>query len=132
METGKIKHGIGAGDVGLDIGTSTIAISSESDVKILELADRIQSIENQKKKLLRKMDRSRRATNRDNYNEDGTIKKQGNKKVIWNKSKHYIKYQNELKEVYRKQADIRKYQDESLANYIISLANRLYLEQMKF
>ena len=95
METGKIKHGIGTGDVGLDIGTSTIAIASESDVKILELADRIQSIENQKKKLLRKMDRSRRATNRDNYNEDGTIKKQGNKKVTWNKSKHYIKYQNE-------------------------------------
>ena len=63
METGKIKHGIGTGDVGLDIGTSTIAIASESDVKILELADRIQSIENQKKKLLRKMDRSRRATN---------------------------------------------------------------------
>ena len=60
METGKIKHGIGTGDVGLDIGTSTIAIASESDVKILELADRIQSIENQKKKLLRKMDRSRR------------------------------------------------------------------------
>lgn len=132
METGKIKHGIGTGDVGLDIGTSTIAIASESDVKILELADRIQSIENQKKKLLRKMDRSRRATNRDNYNEDGTIKKQGNKKVIWNKSKHYIKYQNELKEVYRKQADIRKYQHECLANYIISLGNRVYVEQMKF
>ena len=132
METGKIKRSIGTGDVGLDIGTSTIAIASESDVKILELADRIQSIENQKKKLLRKMDRSRRATNRDNYNEDGTIKKQGNKKVTWNKSKHYIKYQNELKEVYRKQADIRKYQHECLANYIISLGNRVYVEQMKF
>lgn len=132
IKTGKIKHGIGTGDVGLDIGISTIAISSESDVKILELADRVQSIENQKKKLLRKMDRSRRATNRDNYNEDGTIKKQGNKKVTWNKSKHYIKYQNELKEVYRKQADIRKYQHECLANYIISLGNRIYVEQMKF
>ena len=46
IETGKIKHGIGTGDVGLDIGTSMIAIASESDVKILELADRIQSIEN--------------------------------------------------------------------------------------
>ena len=32
------------------------------------------------------MDRSRRATNPDNYNEDGTVKKQGNKKAKWNKS----------------------------------------------
>ena len=78
------------------------------------------------------MDRSRRATNPDNYNEDGTIKRQGNKKVRWNKSNHYIKYQNELKELYRKQADIRKYQHECLANYIISLGNKVYVEKMNF
>ena len=131
-ETGEIKHHIGNGDVGIDIGTSTIAIANESDVKILELADRVQNIENQKQKLLRKMDRSRRATNPHNYNEDGTIKKQGNKKVVWNKSKHYIKYQNELKELYRKQADIRKYQHECLANYIVSLGNKVYVEKMNF
>ena len=78
------------------------------------------------------MDRSRRAMNPDNYHEDGTIKKQGNKKVIWKKSNHYIKYQNELKELYRKQADIRKYQHECLANYIISLGNKVYVEKMNF
>lgn len=131
-ETGEIKHRIGDGDVGLDIGTRTIAIASQSDVKILELADRIQNIENQKRRILRKMDRSKRSTNPDNYNEDGTIKKQGNKKVIWNKSNHYIKYQNELRELYRKQAAIRKYQHECLANYIISLGNKVYVEKMNF
>ena len=47
------------------------------------------------------MDRSRRATNPENYNEDGTGKKQGNPKVTWNKSNHYIKYQNEVRELYR-------------------------------
>ena len=131
-ETGEIKHRIGDGDVGLDIGTRTIAIVSQSDVKILELADRIQNIENKKRRILRKMDRSKRSTNPDNYNEDGTIKKQGNKKVIWNKSNHYIKYQNELRELYRKQAAIRKYQHECLANYIISLGNKVYVEKMNF
>lgn len=131
-ETGEIKHYMGTGDVGLDIGTRTIAISSQSDVKILELADRIQNIEDQKKKLLRKIDRSRRATNPENYNEDGTIKKHGNKKVLWNQSNYCIKYQNELKELYRKQADIRKYQHECLANYIISLGNKVYVEKMNF
>lgn len=131
-DTGEIKHSIGDGDVGIDIGTSTVAISSHTDVKILELADRVQNIENEKRKLLRNMDRSRRATNPDNYNEDGTIKKQGNKKVVWNKSNHYIKYRNQLKELYRKQADVRKYQHECLADYIISLGNKVYVEKMNF
>lgn len=75
------------------------------------------------------MDRSRRVTNRNNYYEDRTIKKQGNKKVAWIKSNHYMKYQNELKEFYRKQADIRKYQHECLANYMISLGNKVYVEK---
>ena len=131
-ETGEVKHYIGEGDVGIDIGTSTIAYSSVTDVKILELADKVQNIENQKRRLLRKMDRSRRATNPNNYNEDGTIKKQGSKKVVWNKSNHYIKYQNKLKELYRKQADIRKYQHECLANQIISLGDNIYVEKMNF
>ena len=131
-ETGEVKHIIGSGDVGIDIGTSTVAISSKSDVKIFELADKVQNIENQRRIILRKMDRSKRATNPDNFNTNGTIKKQGSKKVIWNKSNHYIKYQNQLKELYRKQADIRKYQHECLANYIISLGDNIFVEHMNF
>lgn len=131
-ETGEIKHSLGEGDVGLDIGTSTIAISSNTDVKLLILADKVQNIEDEKRRLSRKMERSRRAANPENYNEDGTIKKQGSKKVIWNKSNHYVKYQNQLKELYRKQADVRKYQHECLANYIVSLGRNIYIEQMNF
>ena len=131
-ETGEVKHYIGEGDVGIDIGTSTIAYSSATDVKILELADKVQNIENQKRRLLRKMDRSRRATNPDNYNKDGTVKKQGGKRMVWNKSNHYLKYQNQLKELYHKQADVRKYQHECLANKIISLGDTIYVEKMDF
>ena len=131
-ETGEIKHQLGSGDVGLDIGTQTIAIASNTDVKIFELSDKVQNIENQKRLIQRKLDRSKRAMNPDNFNKDGTIKKQGNKKVKWNKSNHYIKLQNELKELYRKQADIRKYQHEQLANYIISLGENIYVETMNY
>jgi hypothetical protein len=130
--TGEIKHTIGKGDVGLDIGVSTIAIASETDVKLLELADRVQNIENQKRRLLRKMDRSRRTTNVDNFNSDGTIKKQGNKKLNWNESNHYRRDKQKLKELYRKQAAVRKYQHECLANYILSLGNKIYVEKMSF
>lgn len=78
------------------------------------------------------MDRSQRVMNPNNYNEDGTIKKQGSRKLTWNKSNHYIKYQKQLKELYRKQKDIRKYQHECLANYIISLGDTIYVETMNF
>ena len=131
-QTGEIKHTLGVGDVGLDIGTQTIAISSKIDVKIYELADRVTNIENQKRILSRKLDRSRRVCNPNNYNEDGTIKKQGNKKVTWVKSNHYIKTQNQLKELYRKQADIRKLQHEILANEILEQGDNIYVETMNY
>ena len=71
----QLKHKLGKGRVGIDIGTSTIALSSDKTVNILELADRVQSIEKQKAKLLRRIDKSRRANNPNKYNEDGTYKK---------------------------------------------------------
>lgn len=129
---GSFKKCLGTGDVGLDIGTSTIAISSNTDVKIIELADKVQSIENERLKLQRKLDRSRRATNPNNYNADGTIKKQGSKKIEWKRSKKYIKTVKKLKELYRKQTSVRKYQHECLANYIISLGDKVYVEKMNF
>lgn len=132
LDTGEIKRSIGKGDVGIDIGTSTIAISSKTDVKIFELADKVENIENEKRIIMRKMDRSKRLNNPNNYNEDKTIKKQGNKKVIWIKSKKYNKNQNILKELYRKQVDIRKTQHEIMANYIISLGDNIYVEKMNF
>ena len=129
---GEIKRTIGTGEVGLDIGTQTIAIVGNNDVKLLELADRIQNIENEKRRLLRYMDRSKRANNPDNFNANGTIKKQGNKKIIWHKSNKYKKAQNKLKELCRKQADIRDYQHNILSNFIISLGDTIKVEDMNF
>ena len=67
--------------VGLDIGVSTIAIASEKDVKLLELAESIKVDEHRKKLLQRKLDRQRRANNPGKYKEDGTIKKRQPGKV---------------------------------------------------
>jgi hypothetical protein len=126
---GEVKRHIGNGTVGLDIGTQTIAIISNVDVKLLELADRVNNIEKEKRRILRYMDRSRRANNPDNFNEDGTIKKG---KLKWVKSNRYIKAQNKLRELYRKQADVREYQHQLLSNYILSLGNKIKVEEMNF
>ena len=124
---------VNKGNVGIDIGTQTVAISSANSVKILELADKIDKNHTKKKILQRKMDRSRRYTNPQNYNEDGTIKKPPKgQRFSWYKSKKYIQLAGKVRELERKNADIRKYQHTCLANWILSLGDTVYVEQMNF
>lgn len=128
--TGEVKHTIGVGDVGIDIGVSTVAVVGENKVIFEELASRVKNIESEKARLLRKMDRSRRATNPDNYNEDGTIKR--GVKLHWVNSNNYLKLAGRLRELYRKQAAIRKLEHEILANKIIEMGDNFYVEKMSF
>ncbi|GIM28782.1 hypothetical protein CPJCM30710_14480 [Clostridium polyendosporum] len=128
--TGRIKTDIGLGDCGIDIGTQTVAYTTDFNSKLLELAPGVQNIENKKRKLLRYMDRSKRATNPNNFNEDGTIKK--GVKLEWNFSKKYIKARNTLKDLYRKQADIRRQDHNIMANEIINQCDTAKVETMCF
>ena len=64
------------------------------------------------------MDRSRRATNHNKYNDDGTIKK-GNKDK-WIRSKRYWKLLFELKEICRKLAAKRKLMHNQMANKVLA------------
>lgn len=126
----KPNRHIGIGSVGLDIGTQTIAVSSSKKVKLLELCPAVENIEKEKRKLQRKLDRQKRANNPDNFNKDGTVKK--GIKLKWVKSKRYIKTQNKLREVYRRQAAVMKQSHEELSNYIISLGDRILVETMNY
>lgn len=74
-KAGEIKKKIGIGTVGIDIGTQSIAIASDTEVSLLELADKVQNIENQKRVLQRYMDRSKRANSPENFQTDGTVKR---------------------------------------------------------
>lgn len=129
-DTGEIKHCVNDGVVGLDIGTQTIGICSSKEVKLLELAPEIQNIEKQKRLLRRKLDRSRRSTNPNKYNKNGTINTKDKNK--WIKSKHHIKTQMELKELQRKQKEIRKQSHNRLANHILTLGNDIKVETMNY
>ncbi|NFI08766.1 transposase [Clostridium botulinum] len=116
--------------VGLDIGTSTLAIASEKEVKILELAEDVNIDERIKRVLQRKLDRQRRANNPNKYNKDGTIKKGNHDK--WIQSKGYIKTKLALREIQRKIADKRKQSHNKLADYILSLGLDVRVETMNF
>ena len=128
--TGEIKNGISEGRVGIDIGTQTIAIASEKEVKLLELASEVNDVEKEKRVLQRKLDRQRRANNPRKFNDNGTIKK-GNREK-WVNSKRYLKTKNELAEKQRKIADIRKQSHNKLANYLLTLGNKVYVETMNY
>ena len=126
------KHKLGKGNVGIDIGTSTIAYVSKDKVYLDELANKVQNVDNEIAKLQRKQDRSRRATNPSDFKADGTINKKDDEKLVWIKSNHYIKTQSKLRELFRKQADIRKYLHECLSNEILEQGDNIYVEEMNF
>jgi len=67
------KREITEGEAGLDIGISTLAAVSDKEVMIEEFCVGLDMLEKEKRMILRKMDRSRRATNHNKYNADGTI-----------------------------------------------------------
>lgn len=114
---------------GIDIGASTIAVVNNTETKLIELAPNCKENEHKIKVLTRKMTRSRRITNPNNYNQDGTI---SSGKHQWYKSKNYIKLQNKLKDEYRKLSVKRRQSHERLANEIISKGTDIRVENMNY
>jgi hypothetical protein len=122
---------LGKGNVGIDIGPSTVAISSLNGVTIDTLAEKCDNIEDKISDIERKLDRSRRATNPQNFTEDGQIKridrKKGEKRK-WEYSKRYVKLNNKKRELLRKQSAIRKLQHNIKANEVLSLGDTFIVE----
>lgn len=125
----KPKNYLGEGRVGLDIGPSTIAIASEGEARLVQFCDELAFSQRKIRRLQRKMDRSKRANNPQNYNPNGTIKK-GAKK--WIKSKRYRKVQYQKAEIERQQAAYRKSLHGQLVNDILRMGNVVNLEKLSY
>lgn len=117
---------LGKGKVAIDLGVTKIAIVTDNTVRIIPLAPNVSSIESQMHILQRKMDRSRRAMNPNNFNEDGTVKR--GVRLTWVKSERYKALCQEKAELQRKQAAIRKRDHILLANQLIELGNEFIIE----
>ena len=120
---------LGKGRVGIDLGPTTVAVSGENIVSIDKLAAKCDNIQEEITRLSRKIDRSRRANNPQNFNEDGTIKR--GIKLVWKKEKdlkRYSKLKRELAELHRKQAAIRKLQHIERANSLLKEGNTFIVE----
>lgn len=110
--------------VGIDLSPSTLVAYSPETAVIEELAPDCESIEAAIRRINRAIDRSYRATNPEAYNENGTFKK-GCRLVP---SKRCQKLMAGRKELFRKQAAVRKQSHEKAANKLIAQSTDIKVE----
>ena len=92
----RAKEGTGC----MDLGPQVAAVVLPTVAALLTLAPKVQDKEDEITRIQRAMDRSRRATNPNNYKADGTVKR-GCK---WVKSRQYLQLQDQLRGIKAKAA----------------------------
>ena len=122
---GSFRHTVGEGIVATDIGTQSVAIVTKEKVILKNLADRTNEKRERKIKLLQnKLNRSRKATNPNCFNEKGVpIKK------MKFQSKKYKKVKNQLNNLHRIMAENRKFAHNQDANDLRSLGDIFITEK---
>lgn len=125
----KAKNEIGEGETGLDLGPSAIAVVGENDALLKRFCPTVEQPWKEIRRIQRAMDRSRRATNPDNYNPDGTVKKGVR---IWLKSSHYEKHAVRVADVERRLAAERKRSHGELGNQVIRFGKIVNSEKISY
>jgi len=122
------KNKIGTEEIGLDVGTSTIATVADTKATLKQFCSELIPDQKKKRKLQRKLDRSLRATNPDNYNPNGTVKK-GKK---FKKSNRYKTVSQDLAETDRVLVAHRKSLHGKDINEIIAMGTRIQTEKVSY
>jgi putative transposase len=117
------------GVVGLDIGPSAIAAVSSQDAILEQFRPEVEEPWQEIRRIQRAMERSRRATNAENYHPDGTVRK-GAKR--WRRSQCYRRRQRRQAEIERKLAQRRKRAHGRLGNRILGQGNTIETEKLSY
>jgi len=120
---------VGEGIVGLDIGPSTIASFSLDEAKLQPFCPTVIQPWKELRRTERGMDRSRRATNPENFNTDRTVKK-GRKQ--WHRSRRYVLLARKRKEVERRLAAERKRSHGQLTNQLLAQGKTIKTEKLSY
>lgn len=121
---------IGSNEMGIDPGVSTIAGVSDDKAVLKELAPKSKDYDKQIRKLQQKMDTSKRISNPDKYNQDGTINKSNRDRWVY--SNTYKKNRRQLKCAYRKKSAYTKQSHEELANELLEDSSTFFVEDMNY
>ena len=117
-------------EVGIDIGTSTVAVAGDDGVILKELFPEGASYDHAFHLLQRKRTGVAAQPTPANFTVDGTVK-QG-VKLTWVRSKNYMKIRFRLKDLYRRRAVALKEAHNKTANAILTLGNQVYVEAMDY
>lgn len=115
--------------VGIDIGTSTVAVVSKETVILEVLSRHIKQKDKELKRLNRQLDRQRRANNPTKFDDHGRFIKNNDK---WQSSKRYLRTKAKRQNVYRSIAEQRRISHQTLANKIVKLGCDVRVEAMRF
>ena len=136
----KPQNFIQDGLVGLDLNISNIAFVGDHQAGLLLFAENVPTYQQEICCLQRKLERSRRANNKENYYPDFEAKV-GRKVVIkkgksikgkrtWNNSKAYLKTAAKKRELERKKAAYAKSQNRSVVNEILRHGKQIKTENV--
>lgn len=116
--------------MGIDPSISTVAGYSETKTVLTELAPKCKDYNKKITKIQKKMEHSKRATNPNKYNEDGTIKKKNKDKWVY--SKRYCMLRNKLKTLYRQKSEYTTHSHRTQINEIVKDSLYFIIEDMNF
>ncbi len=136
----KPKNYATEGLVGLDLNISNIAFVADNKAGLLPFADKVPTFEKEIKQIQRKMQRTQRMHNSDNYEPDFE-KKVGNKTVVkkgkvrkgtkkWNNSKNYLKLRCKKTDLERRKASYAKSSNRGLVNEVLRHGNNFKTENV--
>ena len=129
----KPKNQAGSDTIGLDIGPSSLAVFPQQGTVQLKLfCEELQPDGRKKRRLERKMERQRRATNPENYDEQGRVHKHGKGSLSWKHSQGYLATRRRHARAERKLAAHRKSLHGKLVNDLVRVGNHLQIEKTSF
>lgn len=114
----------------LDVKISHAELRKQGEKpQVIELAPGCKNPEERIAAIDRKLEASRRKSNPDNYNENGTIKKG---QLKWIKSKNYIKLQARKAEINRAMRERRRVSHETLTNQILAEGTDITIKHLSY
>ncbi len=125
----KPEHKIGDGEVGLDLGPSTVAIVGEGTALLVPFCEAVVREHRRIRRLQRKLDRQRRANNPEPDLPDGRVKP-GPKRWVTSNRQH--RTADKLADLLRREAAHRKTLHGQLANRVLAIGTVIKTEQVPY
>ena len=119
----------GAGVVGIDLGPSAIALVSDGEASLEQFCPTVEQPWREMRTIERSMDRSKRATNPDAFDEKGRYKRGARIAV---RSRRYQQLATKRRERERKLAAERKRSHGELANRVLGQGTDVRLEKLSY